>query len=414
MSVNLSAWVATPLLEVEMHVVTRKAWMRLGCLVVLYVCGGLARGRAQQIGRTPVEVQVLRPPTAAVALGRAHLVYELHLTNFGATTVAVEQVDALEHDTVLARWNGLQLSQRITVLGQANKASTGVPMLPAGARAIVYLWLSLEPGQAAPRALTHRFTFSQNGAGQETLMTPTISLLGAGPELVSPVHGGPWLAVRGPSNASPHRLALVTTNGRVRIPQRFAIDWALLGADGLLFRGEPTVAANWSGYDVPVHATADGIVAMARDGAPDHAAFGAPPPPVMEASDATGNVIVLDIGDGRFVTYAHLRQGSLLVSAGARVVAGQRLARIGNSGNTLGPHLHFQIGDAPETLGGEGLPFSLRSFELIGRVASVPALLGGTPWQPDPRRPARAVTAEMPLENMVMRFGDTVRLANGR
>jgi len=237
------------------------------------------------------------------------------------------------------------------------------------------------------------------------VITAPLSLAVAGPALESPVRDGPWLAVRGPSNASPHRLALVASDGRVRIPQRFAVDWALLGADGLLFHGEPTTLTNWYGYDVPVYATAGGRVALVRDGTPDHTAFGPPPPAVLEAADATGNVIVLDIGHGRFATYAHLKPGSLRVSVGDRVLEGQLLARIGNSGNTLGPHLHFQISDTLEPLSGEGLPFSFRSFDLVGRVTSLPAILTGAPWVPDPRQAPRTVTGETPLENMVMRFG---------
>jgi murein DD-endopeptidase len=412
-TVNLWPLFPTALTEANVNVLTRNAWVRLGCLVVLSVCGGLAV-RAQQIGRTPIEVQVTQPPTAAVALGRVHLVYELHLTNFGAATVALEQLEVLQEDTVLANWTGPQLSQRIRVLGEAHEASAGAPTLRAGARAIAYLWLSLQPGQAAPSAFAHRLTFSQGGAERHTMITAGLSLPAAGPALAAPVRGGPWLAVRGPSNASPHRLAMVTSNGRVRVPQRFAVDWALLGEDGLLFRGEPTALASWYGYDAPVYAAADGVVALVRNDAPDHPAFGAPPPAVMEPTDATGNVIVLDIGQGRFATYAHLKSGSLRVSVGDRVVEGQLLARIGNSGNTLGPHLHFQLSDALEPLGGNGLPFSLLTFDLVGRVASVPGLLTGTPWTPDSRQPARAVTGEMPLENMVMRFSDPSSAPKGR
>jgi murein DD-endopeptidase MepM/ murein hydrolase activator NlpD len=125
----------------------------------------------------------------------------------------------------------------------------------------------------------------------------------------------------------------------------------------------------------------------------------------MAAADAPGNIVVIDIGQGRYVSYAHLKPGTLEVAPGDRVVEGQRLARIGNSGNTLGPHLHFQVADAAEPLSGEGLPFSLRSFELTGRVPSIPALLGGAPWRAEPAQPARTVTDETPLENMVMRFG---------
>ena len=125
---------------------------------------------------------------------------------------------------------------------------------------------------------------------------------------------------------------------------------------------------------------------------------------MIDAADAPGNVIVIDVGDGRFATYAHLKAGSLQVKQGDRVVEGQVLARIGNSGNTLGPHLHFQIADAPEPLSGEGLPFALRSFELVGRIASLPGLLSGTAWAANAAQPARAVSGEMPLENMVVRF----------
>jgi murein DD-endopeptidase MepM/ murein hydrolase activator NlpD len=284
--------------------------------------------------------------------------------------------------------------------------------LKSGARAVAYLWVSLEPGQAAPRTLVHRLTFSDSGGERNTVMTAALSLAPAGSALAAPVRGGPWVAVRGPSNASAHRLTLVTTNGRARVPQRFAVDWALLGEDGRLFRGDATALANWYGYEAPVYATADGLVALVRDGMPDHAGFGVTPPAVMEATEAPGNVIVLDIGGGRFATYAHLKPGSLRVSVGDRVMAGQLLARIGNSGNTLGPHLHFQITDAIEPLGGEGLPFSLHTFGLVGRVVSVPALLAGTPWKQDFRQTPRAVTGEMPLENMVVRFSQTPSVSN--
>jgi hypothetical protein len=63
------------------------------------------------------------------------------------------------------------------------------------------------------------------------------------------------------------------------------------------------------------------------------------------------------------------------------------------------------VSDAVEPLGGEGLPFALRSFELAGRIASLPALLTGSAWTPNATQPARAVAGEMPLEKMVVRFG---------
>jgi murein DD-endopeptidase len=220
---------------------------------------------------------------------------------------------------------------------------------------------------------------------------------------IAPVRGGPWVAIRGPSNASGHRLSFVTIEGRARVPQRFAVDWTLLGEDGRPFRGDRTDVTNWYGYDAPVYSAAAGTVVLVRDGNPDRAAFGEAPPAVLDAAIAPGNVVVIDIGHGQFATYAHLKSGSLRVSPGDRVAEGQLLARIGNSGNTLGPHLHFHVSDAAEPLGGEGLPFTLQSFELIGRIRSLTELLGGNAWRSN-AQPAPTVTAEMPLENMVVRF----------
>ena len=51
----------------------------------------------------------------------------------------------------------------------------------------------------------------------------------------------------------------------------------------------------------------------------------------------------MDIGGGRYVMMGHLKQGSALVEVGDGVRLGQRLALVGNSGNTSEPHLHIQV-----------------------------------------------------------------------
>jgi murein DD-endopeptidase MepM/ murein hydrolase activator NlpD len=57
-----------------------------------------------------------------------------------------------------------------------------------------------------------------------------------------------------------------------------------------------------------------------------------------------GYYLVLD-GDGEDFMYVfmHLRQGSLLVSKGDHVAAGQQIAQVGNTGSSQGPHLHFEV-----------------------------------------------------------------------
>ena len=61
-----------------------------------------------------------------------------------------------------------------------------------------------------------------------------------------------------------------------------------------------------------------------------------------------GNHIVLEIGDRRYAVLAHLKQGSAQVSKGERVQLGQQIATVGDSGNSLWPHLHFHVQDDPD------------------------------------------------------------------
>jgi murein DD-endopeptidase MepM/ murein hydrolase activator NlpD len=63
------------------------------------------------------------------------------------------------------------------------------------------------------------------------------------------------------------------------------------------------------------------------------------------------------------------------VRRGDRVREGQVLAELGNSGNTGGPHLHFQLMNRPSFLGADGLPFVFRRFQLDGRMPSLRAFI---------------------------------------
>jgi murein DD-endopeptidase MepM/ murein hydrolase activator NlpD len=102
-----------------------------------------------------------------------------------------------------------------------------------------------------------------------------------------------------------------------------------------------------------------GSIASVRDGLPNNA------PGHPDTGHPAGNHIVLNCAGGGDVLMAHLKRGSIQVAPGDVVATGQRLAEIGNSGNTLEPHLHIEA-----TIRGEKT-----GLTIDGRALSINSLL---------------------------------------
>ncbi len=58
---------------------------------------------------------------------------------------------------------------------------------------------------------------------------------------------------------------------------------------------------------------------------------------------AYGNFVIIDHGNGVSSCYAHMQDGSMKVAVGDKVQQGQPIGKVGSTGYSTGPHLHFEI-----------------------------------------------------------------------
>ncbi|NOT24999.1 MAG: M23 family metallopeptidase [Acidobacteria bacterium] len=242
---------------------------------------------------------------------------------------------------------------------------------------MLFVWVTLTSTRV-PTSLTHRIRFNVAGRagtgppdsqdavpGQGSPFTidgidaPLSSAL---PRVIGPpLEGDRWLALNGPHNNVGHRRALIALAGQARIAQRFAVDWVRLYEDGRTFRGEPLDNNSYRSFGANVLAVDDGVVRDVLDGIPENVPH--PTARVLPITPQTlvGNYVLLDIGGDAYAVYAHLRLGSVQVKAGDRVRKGQVLGRVGNTGNSSEPHLHFHMVDRPSPIDAEGIPYALES-----------------------------------------------------
>ncbi|HJY43127.1 MAG TPA: M23 family metallopeptidase [Propionibacteriaceae bacterium] len=184
----------------------------------------------------------------------------------------------------------------------------------------------------------------------------------ADPVAIDPPLAGEWAMLAG------GRSALISHHYRTPIVSN-AVDFVQLDEEGRGHDGDPKRETSWYGFGEPVLSPADGAVVSVTDVHPDE------PVGNIGQNPSTGNHILIDIGSGRYAVLAHLQQGSARVSKGERVRLGQQIAAVGDSGDSLVPHLHFQVQDSPD-FGAQvrTLPIVFRNVVLIrGGRESTPA-----------------------------------------
>ena len=324
------------------------------------------RGRPTAILVSPIhDAQVVRGDD-----GKDHVEYELLVVN------AIDQPVTLTSLTVLdpAAKELTRIEGPVLVAAtQTLLDKKPVMEIPASAAVSVDVDLIVPPG-TAPERVTHRLVYSvPAGTSTAVFVEPPVI---DGPEVVinrrpatvikPPVKGDGWLSTSACCTPNVHRDLRVAVNGRrIETPETFAVDWALLKGDRV-YEGDGSRNDQFYVYGADVYAVANGTVVSVQDGKPDATPNKAMTPKTL--SDFGGNQVMLEIAPKVYAVYAHLQPGSLRVKVGDTVKVGATVAKIGNTGPSLGPHLHFGLLNRPDLFTGRSLPFVIDSYTLAGRA----------------------------------------------
>jgi len=357
---------------------------------------------------TPFVADVLWAPNPASGSdGRRHLVYELRIANTTASGLALDKVEVLDEPSgkLLLSLDHDRVGKRFSIGGRRGSESAD---LGVGQFGVLFLHVALEPGDL-PRAIAHRLSLRLVQPGIDFSATVARTPVVNRPEVVlgPPLLGAGYVAADGCCDSIRHVRALLSLNGHFTLAQRFAIDWEQIDPENRVVKGDTKTLSNYVIYGREILAVADGTVVSSRNDLPEQVPGALPQGMTIDKAD--GNFVVLDIGGGNYVLYAHMQPGSVTVKAGAKVRRGDVLGKVGNSGNTQAPHLHLHVMDGPSPLQSNGLPYVFDSFKLTaidkaGTADFDKAEATGSPLTLTPVSPPQALSRVLPLDLTVVEF----------
>ncbi len=341
--------------------------------------------------------------------GQTHMVYELEATNFSDGETTIEQLEVLDPDSgdVLDTLDTEEVASRLQPVGLRDAAEAFDPSMTA----LIFLHVTFDEPDEVPDRLVHRVSLQAEAAPPDQQQTteevgPTevdrrgVALVGP------PLRGSNYIAADSCCDATRHTRAALPIDGQLWLAQRYAVDYEQLDVNNRIYSGEKEDLESYTIYGQEAIAVADGTVVKVVDGLPEQepGEF----PQGISPEEADGNSVILDLRGGNYALYAHFQPGSIRVQEGDRVRRGDVLALVGNSGNSIAPHLHFHVMNGPLSLASNGLPYVVDSFTLTGRTAGTDAFdeaeAEGTPLEVTPVDPPETVTQAMPLDQAVVSF----------
>lgn len=153
-----------------------------------------------------------------------------------------------------------------------------------------------------------------------------------------------------------------TGHHQIKVWAIYAIDFVKVDAGGFVHSGSGKALEDYFGFDQPIYAAEDGEVEHVEKDFNDM-------PPGKSGKFEEANSITIKHSDREYSTYGHMKKGSATVKKGDPVKKGQVIGRIGNSGASGLPHLHFTMMTPVFTSEGKGawvaIPYRFGGFTLV-------------------------------------------------
>lgn len=134
-----------------------------------------------------------------------------------------------------------------------------------------------------------------------------------------------------------------------------AWDFVIRDRKGLEYKNDGDYPEDYYCYDKNVLAAADGYVKEVINNISDNIIGD------MDLVNNWGNTIIIKHVDYLYTKLSHLKEGSIVVKAGDFVRKGQIIAKVGNTGRSPYPHLHFQVQATPY-IGSKTLDYPLARY----------------------------------------------------
>jgi Peptidase family M23 len=378
------------------------------CVLFLIMAVGCSRFGRCQVSQemTPLLLAVHDAPVPFKGSdGLVHLVYEVWLANISSGEADVQDVEVIGDSAVLQRLDATAILHSLQPAGL--RESSGV--LTKGTQSILFLNVILPNGTPIPKQLLHRVKAHYSAAppGQQEIVesggatTPDLQPV---VQISAPLRGDGYISADSCCDSTRHMRAAMPINGRVYVAQRYAVDWEELDAGNRIYSGPREKLESYTIFGKPVYAVADGVVSVVVTGLPEQTPGKYPTNISIEEAD--GNSIIEDLGGNHFACYAHMQSASIRLHRGDKVRAGQVIGLVGNSGNSVAPHLHFHVMSSELSLASNGLPYQIDAFKVTGATPGTGAFdeaeEKGTPLAIKAFSPPHMVEDSLPLDQLIV------------